>query len=168
MLNISSWCQKYIMTLKSSSLCQKHVLTPKCFSWRPKYINKWRQKHLMLSKMFMSSKIWCQWVCHYIKNTSWRQKVSHDVRNTWIQKVRKYTSWRQKYIKMMSNSSSWRQKYVMTSKVCHDVKTRHDVRKFVMRSKLSCHHLTSWQTFWHHDVFLSWCQKVCHDVSNTS
>ena len=77
------------------------------------------------------------------KNTSWRQNVRHDFKNT---------SWLQKHV-MTSNvghdikNMSWRQKYAMTSKrsSCHDSKM------FVVTSKNTlC------------------CKKVCHDIKNTS
>ena len=63
--------------------------------------------------------------CHDVKNVLWCQKVCHDVESLHDEK-----------------SSPWCQKYVMTSKTCHNpqnmchgVKTRSDVRMFVMTSK---------------------------------
>ena len=90
--------------------------------------------------------------------SSWRQKVRHDVKkyvialkNQWyVKNMAQSTSWRQIYI----INTLWRQKVrhdvknMLTSKLHHDVKIRHDyLKKVLMTSK-----------------GFSWRQKVCHDV----
>ena len=90
-----------------------------------------------------------------VKSTSWRQKVCHDVKKFARKLKRRHD---------VRNSISWRQKVWHDVRTCHNVKTFvrksktiHDIKKFIMTSK-----------------HLSWSQKhvltskVYHDVKNTS
>ena len=67
-----------------------------------------------------------------VKNTSWHQKVGHDVMTS------KSASWRQIYIFTSSRQKVRRdiKKFVVTSKIRHDVKNSHDVKKSVVMSKI--------------------------------
>ena len=86
--------------------------------------------------------LWCQKVCHEVKNTSWREKVKNM---SWCQSV----CYDVKFFGMKSKTFHDVKKFAMTSK------RRHDFNKFVMMSK---HIMTSNSSLWH--------QKVCHDVKN--
>ena len=76
-----------------------------------------------------------------LKSLLWRKKyvmtskIRHDVKKFLMMlkhvMTPKSSSWRQKCV-MTSKSPSWRQKYVMTS----NVKTRHDIKKITMTSKI--------------------------------
>ena len=91
-----SWCQnvrhdikKFVITAKSESKRQTFVRKSKSLSWRHKL---WCKKvHHYVKNVYI--------FCHYVKNSSWRQKSS---------------SWHQKYV-MTSKCLSQSQKYVMTS-----------------------------------------------------
>ena len=124
-----SWCQNVCYDVKKFVMKSKHVLT-----WKSKkYVNIlwWSQKHFMTSKyslwrqkdvMTSIRSSWCQ-------NISWRQivrydikKVCHDVKNMlWWHKVRHC-------LKMFIMTRHDVKRFVMTSKVCHEVKGCHEVK----------------------------------------
>ena len=127
-------------------------------------------------------------VCRHVKVTSQRQKYIMTPKKIVINS--KSSSWPQKNCHnlkkcvktsknvMMSKSSPWGQKYnkkfIMTSQLCHDVKkfvtmsklrhevkSRHDVNKFVITSKS-----VSWHLKVRHDVKKCvMTSKICHDVN---
>ena len=115
------------MTSKIRHDVNKYVITSK---WHDDVKAKVCQKYVMTSKI--SS--WRQKVRHDVKNTYWRQsyiimsQIRYDIKKFVITSKRKsghkirhlvkVILWHQRYVKNMS----WHQKFVMTSKVCCDVK----------------------------------------------
>ena len=106
----SLWRQTYVMTFKSTSRRQirdvkKIVMTSKGMSWRQSYIMMSKLRHDVKKYiMMLKSTSWGQSNVMALKGSSLRQKVRHDVIQSYIM------------------TSKVRNKSIMTSKLCHDVK----------------------------------------------